>query len=72
LTSASGAGGIGYKSRADQISYTLQPCCVGPGAKPRKWAPLTRDTRKDINNEGLIFNFLTHCCEAFAAWIDVV
>jgi len=22
--------------------------CVGLGAKPRRWAPLTRDTQKDI------------------------
>jgi len=26
----------------------LQPWCVGLGAKPRRWAPLTRDTRKGI------------------------
>jgi len=41
-TSASDAGGMGFKSRADQISHTLpwtrhrcKPWCVGPDAKPR-------------------------------------
>jgi len=29
-------------------SPLLQPWCVGPGAMPRRWAPLTRDTRKGI------------------------
>jgi len=29
-------------------SQLLQRCCVDPGAKPRRWAPLTRDTRKGI------------------------
>jgi len=29
-------------------SPPLQPRSVGPGAKPRRWAPLTRDTRKGI------------------------
>jgi len=41
------------KSRADQISHAndsppLQTWNVGPGAKPRRWAPLTRDTHKGI------------------------
>jgi len=54
-TFASGAGGMGFKSRVDQISHTLPTIrhrynlyCVGLGAKPRRWAPLTRDTRKGI------------------------
>jgi len=54
-TSASGAGGMGFKSRADQISHTLPTTrhrcnieCVGLGVKPRSWAPLIRDTRKGI------------------------
>jgi len=29
-------------------SPPLQPWCVGPGAKPRSWAPLSRDPRKGI------------------------
>jgi len=48
--SLSGAGGMGFK--ADQIfpnvvndSPPLQPCVVS-GAKPWRWAPLIRDTRK--------------------------
>jgi len=51
-TFASGAGGMGFKSRANQISHTLPTTrhrCnldrVGLGAKPRRWAPLTLDTR---------------------------
>jgi len=46
---------MGFKSLADQISHMLLTTChccnlwsVGPGAKLRKWAPLTHDTRKDI------------------------
>jgi len=49
--SASDAGGMGFKSRADQVtndSPPLQPWSVGPGAKLWRWAPLTRDTRKGI------------------------
>jgi len=52
---ASGTGGIGFISRADQISHTLSTTrhrcnlwSVGPGAKPRRWALVTRDTRKGI------------------------
>jgi len=44
-----------FKSRADQISHTLpmirHRCnfwSVVPGAKSRRRAPLTRDTRKGI------------------------
>jgi len=51
----SGAGYMGFKSQADQISHTLPTTrhrCnldwVGIGAKPPKTAPLTRDTRKGI------------------------
>jgi len=47
-TFASGAGGMGFKSRADQFSHTLPTTrhrcnfdCVGLGAKPRRWAPQT-------------------------------
>jgi len=54
-TFASGAGGMGLKSRANQISHTLPTTrhrcnldCVGLGAKPRRWAPLTLDTQKGI------------------------
>jgi len=54
-TFASGAEGMGFKSRADQISHTLPTTrhrykldCMGLGAKPRRWASLTRDTRKGI------------------------
>jgi len=39
-------------------SPPLQPWCVGPSAKPRRWASLIRDTRKVIKrvyNEDLIF-----------------
>jgi len=50
---SSGAGGMGFKCRTGQISHTLpttRNCCnvecVSPGAKPRSWAPLTRDTGK--------------------------
>jgi len=57
-TFASGAGGMGFKSRADKISHALPAArhrCnldnVSLGAKPRRWAPLTRDTRKDIKRE---------------------
>jgi len=46
---------MGFKSRADQISHTLPAArhrcnldCMGLGAKPWIWAPLTRDTRKGI------------------------
>jgi len=52
---ASGAGGMGFKSRADQISHTLpmtRHCCnfdcVGLGAKPQRWIQFTRDTRKGV------------------------
>jgi len=52
---ASGAGSMGFKFRADQISHALPTTrhrynldCVGLGAKPRRWAPLTRDTQKGI------------------------
>jgi len=51
---ASGAGGIAILSRSNlpQVandSPLLQPRSVGPaGAKPRRWSPLTRDTRKGI------------------------
>jgi len=62
-TFASGTGGMGLKSQADQISHTLPTTrhrcnllSVGLGAKPRRWAPLTRDTRKGIK----IRFFLTH------------
>jgi len=36
---------------------SLQPWCVGSGAKPRSWAPLTRDTGKGLSeyNKDLIF-----------------
>jgi len=53
-TPASGAGGMGFKSPADQISTLCQrfasvvPLKCGPWCKPQKWAPLTRDTRKGI------------------------
>jgi len=58
-------GGMGFKYRADQISHTLPTTrhrcnldCVDLGAKLRRWAPLTRDTRKGIKrvycNEDLI------------------
>jgi len=50
-TFASDIGSMGFKSRADQISPTLPSTrhrCKGPSAKPRRWAPLTRDTRKGI------------------------
>jgi len=52
-TSASGTGGMGFKSRSDQI-YTLPTthyrCNVEVWAltQLRRWASLTRDTRKDI------------------------
>jgi len=46
---------MGFKSRADQISHTLPTTrhrcnldCVSPGAKPRRWKPPIRDTRKGI------------------------
>jgi len=52
-TFASGAGGMGFKSQADQISHTMPTIrhrcnldCVGLNAKPWRWAPLTRDTQK--------------------------
>jgi len=54
-TSSSGVGSMGFKSWANQISHTLPTTrhrcnlnCVGPGAKPRRWASLTRDTRKSF------------------------
>jgi len=34
------------QSRGDGHRSLVTP--VGPGAKPRRWAPLTRDTRKSI------------------------
>jgi len=64
MTFASGAGGIGFKYQANQIFHTLPTtrhrCNLDVwsfGAKPRRWAPLTRDTRKGISeyNEDLIF-----------------
>jgi len=45
------------------LSTTRHRCnldCVGLGAKPRRWTPLTRDTRKGVlseYNEALIFFF---------------
>jgi len=51
---ASGAGGTGFKFRANQISYTLPMTChrcnleVWALVQPWRWAPLTRDTRKGI------------------------
>jgi len=52
---ASGTEGMEFKSRADQISHglpTIRHHCklwsVVPGAKSRRWEPLTRDTRKGI------------------------
>jgi len=54
-TPASGERGMEFKSRTDQISYTLPTTrhhynldCVGPGAKPQRWSPLIRDTLKGI------------------------
>jgi len=55
-TSASGAGGMGFKSRADQISHKLPTTrhrcnlMCGLGAKPRSGhrLPRERDTRKVI------------------------
>jgi len=54
-TFASGAGGMGFKPWVDQISHMLPTTChrcnldcMGLGAKPQRWAPLTRDTRKGI------------------------
>jgi len=49
-TSASGVGGMDFKSRADlphvaNDSPSLQPWSVGPGAKPRRWALLICDTQ---------------------------
>jgi len=46
---------MGFKSRADHISYplpTTRHCCnldvwaLAASAKPQSWAPLTRDTQK--------------------------
>jgi len=46
---------MGFKSPPDQISHTLPTTShrcnlesAGRGANPRRWAPLTRDTRKGI------------------------
>jgi len=54
-TFASGAKGMGFKLRADQISHTLPTTrhrcnldSVSLGLKPWRWAPLTRNTRKGI------------------------
>jgi len=54
-TFASGAGGTGFRSRADQIYHTLPTTrhrcnldCVGLSEKSQRWVPLTRDTRKGI------------------------
>jgi len=66
-----------FKPRADQISHTLSTTrhrcnlgCVGLGAKSRRWAPLTCDTRKGLSeyNEDLIF--LLECNErlSWLAW----
>jgi len=48
--SASIAGGMSRSnlSHVANDSSPLQPWCVGPGAKPSSWAPLTHDTRKGI------------------------
>jgi len=46
---------MGFKSRTGQIFHTLpttnRRCNLrvwAPGAKQRRWGPLTRDTRKGI------------------------
>jgi len=42
--------------------------CVGLGAKPRRWAPLTRDTQKGIlseYNEDLIFYYILYLKKLF-------
>jgi len=43
-----------------QRSPPLQPWCVVPGAKPRRWAPLTRDTRKGIKRVQWRFDFFSN------------
>jgi len=49
-TSASGLGGMGFKSQADQTSHALRAThhrcnlAVSPGTKKRKWASLTLNT----------------------------
>jgi len=48
-TSASSAGGMEFNlPHVDNYSLSLQSWCVSSGTKPRRWAPLTRDTRKGI------------------------
>jgi len=69
-TFVSGARGMKFKSRLDQISHMLTTtrhhCNIevwALGAKTRRWASLTRDTRVRILSEynKAFFDFLINC-----------